>query len=112
MERVLDAPANKDLTLAGASAILFAADAGVRGLRVSNTKDAVAFVHQVNKKRALQERVGALKPRDWASFFALAAELGYDVDLETFYYGCLSDKVVHFCPELIKFAGQLYSYKM
>jgi hypothetical protein len=79
---------------------------------VSSTDDAVAFVHKVNKNRALQARVGALRPRDWASFFTLAAELGYEVDLETFYYGCLSDAVVHFCPALIRFAGQLYSYKM
>jgi len=79
---------------------------------VSSIEDAVAFLHKVNKDRALQERVGALKPREWASFFALAGELGYEIDLEAFYHGCLSDKVVHFCPALIKFAGQLYSYKM
>ena len=79
---------------------------------MSSTEDAVAFVHKLNKDRALQARAGALRPRDWASFFALAAELGYDVDLEAFYYGCLSDKVVHFCPALVRFAGPLYTYKM
>jgi hypothetical protein len=56
-----------------------------RRLQVSSTEDAVAFVHQVNKNRALQERVDAMKPRDWVSFFALAAELGYEVDLKAFY---------------------------
>lgn len=79
---------------------------------MSSIEDAVAFVHKVNKDRVLQARVGALRPRDWASFFALAAELGYEVDQETLYCGCLSDRVLYFCPVLSKFAGQLYSYKM
>jgi hypothetical protein len=79
---------------------------------VASTKDAVAFVHRINKDRAVQKGISALKPRDWASFFLLAEELGYAVDLETFYYGCLSEQVVHFCPALSGFAGHLHTYKM
>lgn len=79
---------------------------------MSSTEHAIAFIHKVNKDRVLQDRVNELEPRDWASFFALAAELGYDLDLEAFHHGCLSDRIVHFCPALVRFAGQLYSYKM
>lgn len=79
---------------------------------MANSDDAIAFIHRVNKDRAVQERVSALKPRDWAGFFDLAKELGYAVDLEAFYRGCLSDQVVHFCPALSGFAGHLHTYKM
>jgi hypothetical protein len=79
---------------------------------VANTKDAIAFIHRINKDRALQERISILKPRDWASFFALAEEMGYTVDPEAFYHGCLSEQVVHFCPALSRFAGHLHTYKM
>jgi len=56
--------------------------------------------------------VAKLQPRAWASFFALAAEWGYDLDLEAFHRGCLSDEIVHFCPAMVSFAGQLLLYKM
>ena len=79
---------------------------------MGNTKDAIAFIHKVNKDRGLQERVTELQPRAWASFFALAAEAGYDLDLEAFLNGCLSDGIVHFCPALVHFAGHLFLYKM
>jgi hypothetical protein len=79
---------------------------------VANTQDAIDFVHRVNRDRTVQERVSALKPRDWTGFFALAEELGYAVDLEAFYNGCLSDHVVYFCPALSAFAGHLHTYKM
>ena len=115
MARIADASADRELTLTCAPGMLPATGAVAimeTRLQVNNTEDAVAFVHKVNRDRAIQEQVSALKPRDWANFFALAAELGYEIDLETLYYGCLSDKVVHFCPALVRFAGQLYSYKM
>ena len=79
---------------------------------MSSIHDAVAFVHRINKDRAVQERVNALKPRDWTAFFALAEELGYTVDLEAFYHGCLSNQVVYFCPALSGFAGHLHNYKL
>jgi hypothetical protein len=74
--------------------------------------DAIAFVHRANKDRSLQETIDALHPRDWAGLFALAADCGYDVDLESFFYGCLSDDIVYFCPALVRFAGHLHTYKM
>ena len=79
---------------------------------MNSTTDAVAFVHRANKDRDLQEALDRLRPRDWAGLFALAADYGYDVDLETFFYGCLSDEVVYFCPALVRFAGHLHTYKM
>ena len=79
---------------------------------MSSNADAVAFVHKINKDSFLQERVNALKPRDWPSFFAMAAEIGYDLDLEALHHGCLSDEVIHFCPALVRFAGQPFLYKM
>jgi hypothetical protein len=79
---------------------------------MASSQDAIAFIHRINKDRAVQVRVRALKARDWASFFALAAELGYALDLEAFYHGCLSDQVVYFCPALYGFAGHLHTYKM
>jgi hypothetical protein len=79
---------------------------------MGSTADAIAFVHRANKDRDLQEAIDTLHPRDWSSFFALAADLGYDLDLESFYFGCLSSEVVYFCPSLVRFAGQLHSYKM
>ena len=79
---------------------------------MSSSEDAIALVHKVNRDQVLQESVAALRPRDWPRFVALAACWGYDIDLESFYHGCLSDKVTHFCPALIRFAGQLHSYKM
>ena len=79
---------------------------------MTSSDDANAFIHRINKDRAVQERVSALKPRDWSGFFALAGELGYAVDLEAFYHGCLSDQVVRFCPALSGFAGHLHTYKM
>jgi hypothetical protein len=79
---------------------------------MTSIQDAIALVHRVNKDRALQERINTLQPRDWASFFALAAELGYDVDHEAFHNGCLTDEIVHFCPALTRFAGPLFVYKM
>jgi len=74
--------------------------------------EAIAFIHRVNKDRDLREAIDALRPRDWASLFELAASYGYDVDLESFYYGCLSDSVGYFCPALVRFAGHLHTYKM
>ena len=50
--------------------------------------------------------------RYWAGLFALAADYGYGADRETFFYGCLSDEVVYFCPTLVRFAGHLHTYKM
>jgi hypothetical protein len=79
---------------------------------MGSTADAVAFVHQVNQDRAIQEAISELQPRDWAGFFALAAELGYELDLGTFFHGCLSDEIVYFCPALVRFAGHLHTYKM
>jgi hypothetical protein len=81
-------------------------------IAMGSTADAIAFVHQVNKDPAIQEAINALRPRHWSGFFALAATLGYDLDLESFYFGCLSEEVVYFCPALVRFAGQLHSYKM
>jgi hypothetical protein len=66
----------------------------------------------VNKDRAVQQQVAALKPRDWAGLFALAEELGYAVDRDSFYHACLSSRVVYFCPALSRFAGPLFLYKM
>ena len=79
---------------------------------VSSTEDVVAFIHKINKDRDLQVRVNALKPRDWRGFFALAAEMGYELDVGTFHNGCLSEEIVYFCPTLVRFAGQLFLYKM
>jgi hypothetical protein len=83
-----------------------------RRLPMASARDAITLVHRINKDRAIQQRLSALKPRDWASFFALAAELGYDVNHEAFHHGCLSDEVIHFCPALSRFAGPLFSYKL
>ena len=76
------------------------------------TTDAIAFVHTANKDRDLQEALDRLRPRDWTSLFALAADYGYDLDLESFFHGCLSDEIVYFCPALVRFAGHLHTYKM
>ena len=105
----------RHLTFAWAPGMLPEAEASVEvkwRVAVSSTKDVIAFIHKINKDRDLQVRVNALKPRDWSGFFALAAEMGYDLDLETFHNGCLSEKVVYFCPTLVQFAGQLFLYKM
>lgn len=79
---------------------------------MGSTADAVAFVHRVNKDPAIQKAVNALRPGDWSNIIALAADLGYDLDLESSYFGCLSEEVVHFCSALVRFAGHLHSYKM
>lgn len=82
-----------------------------RSSPVSNN-GAIAFVQKVNKDTSTQQRIDTLRPRDWGGFFAIAAELGYDLDLETFHNGCLSDQISHFCPALVRFAGPLFLYKM
>ena len=79
---------------------------------MSCTTDAIAFVHTANKDRDLQEALDRLRPREWASLFALAADYGYDLDLESFFHGCLSDEIVYICPALVRFAGHLHTYKM
>lgn len=74
--------------------------------------DAIAFVHRANKDPDLQEAIDTLRPRDWAGLFALAADWGYNLNLESFFYSCLSDDIVYFCPALVRFAGHLHTYKM